>query len=82
MADYGLTDDRTLMTLTGTRDALRASCRSLNEYYEPEVEETIHKSLLFSIPSKNTQLPNPEADLHLHATTPPSAWKWRSSCST
>ncbi|GFQ73743.1 hypothetical protein TNCT_243421, partial [Trichonephila clavata] len=36
-------DDRTLMTLTGTRDALRASCRSLNEYYEPEVEETIHK---------------------------------------
>ncbi|GBO27867.1 hypothetical protein AVEN_100083-1 [Araneus ventricosus] len=43
MADYGVTDDHTLLTLTGTRDALRASCRSLNEYYEPEVEEKIHK---------------------------------------
>lgn len=41
MADYET--DQTLLTLTGTRDALRASSRSLNEYYEPEVEETIHK---------------------------------------
>ncbi|GIY14974.1 hypothetical protein CDAR_114591 [Caerostris darwini] len=43
MADIGVTDDPTYLTLTGTRDALRASSRSLNEYYEPEIEETIHK---------------------------------------
>lgn len=41
MANYE--NDQTLKTLTGTRDALRASQRSLNEFFEPEQEEMIHK---------------------------------------
>ena len=45
MANYD--DDQTLKTLTGTRDALRASQRSLNEFFEPEPEELIHKVSYF-----------------------------------
>ncbi|KAG8185261.1 hypothetical protein JTE90_023874 [Oedothorax gibbosus] len=47
MANYGgMHHDTTLQTLTGTRDALRASFKDLNEYYEPDLEELIHKTIL------------------------------------
>lgn len=50
MADYGsMQRDTTLQTLTGTRDALRASFKDLNDYYEPELEELIHKVSKFKM---------------------------------